>query len=84
MNNLTDKVVVVTGGSGLLGRRYCEAITAAGGIAINADLAVETDLDQRQHRLDITSLESVQELIAAVRAREASAAVHGKTSRTNP
>lgn len=69
MSQLTDRIIVVTGGSGLLGARYCQAITAAGGTAINADLAVETDLDRHQHQLDITSLESIQALIAAVRAR---------------
>ncbi|MFA7269344.1 MAG: oxidoreductase [Sterolibacterium sp.] len=38
---LTEKVVVVTGGAGLLGRRFCAAIAAHGGIAIVADRSLE-------------------------------------------
>lgn len=66
--SLANKVVVVTGGSGLLGHLFCEAIVMAGGIAINADINCANDLGQHQWRLDITDEESVKGLIAAVKA----------------
>jgi NAD(P)-dependent dehydrogenase (short-subunit alcohol dehydrogenase family) len=74
---LNEKVVVVTGGSGLLGRRFCEAVAAHGGRPVVADI----NLEQAQAvaeairgsggesiavHLDITSEESVRALIAKV------------------
>jgi len=75
---LADKVVIVTGGAGLLGRALARAIVAEGGIAIIADI----DLDRasgaaeelghaypRQAwpiKLDITDSASVTHLIAQV------------------
>ena len=41
MFNLKDKVVVVTGACGLLGRTYCEAIASCGGIPVVLDLVQE-------------------------------------------
>jgi NAD(P)-dependent dehydrogenase (short-subunit alcohol dehydrogenase family) len=38
---LRQKVVVVTGGAGLLGRRFCQAIAANGGTVIVADLQLD-------------------------------------------
>jgi NAD(P)-dependent dehydrogenase (short-subunit alcohol dehydrogenase family) len=38
---LKDKVVVVTGGGGLLGRAFCRAIVESGGIAVVADVNTE-------------------------------------------
>ena len=37
-SNLSGKVVVVTGGAGLLGKTFCRAIAASGGIAVVADI----------------------------------------------
>ena len=59
MNDLQQKNVVVTGGSGLLGRAFITGIRAAGGRAINADIDVSTDLTQDRIYLDITSEDSV-------------------------
>jgi NAD(P)-dependent dehydrogenase (short-subunit alcohol dehydrogenase family) len=36
--DLSDKVIVVTGGCGLLGRKHCEAIAESGGIPVILDL----------------------------------------------
>lgn len=79
---LNDKVIVVTGGAGLLGRNFCRAIAQQGGTAIVADLnpsaAEKTAAEIRANEtrpgsgralaaaLDITSLESVQSLIASL------------------
>ena len=46
--SLTGKIIVVTGGSGLLGALYCDAIRAAGGTAINADLRCSDNLDAHE------------------------------------
>ena len=56
---LKDKVIIVTGGEGLLGKEMVKNITQKGGIAISADISLETDLKNRKIRLDITSEESI-------------------------
>lgn len=75
---LTDKVVVVTGGAGVLGRQFCAAIVEHGGIAIVADRDVEaaTRAAAKMNQtgagraaaalLDITNLQSVGALIASL------------------
>ncbi len=77
-NELDGKTIVVTGGAGLLGRAFCEAICMAGGTAIVADKnevegkAVAADLYKRFDKralfimVDITSDSSIQILIDAV------------------
>ena len=61
--NLSNKVIVVTGGSGLLGNSFMEAIKQAGGIAINADISVNTDISNGCHHCDITSEASIDTMI---------------------
>jgi NAD(P)-dependent dehydrogenase (short-subunit alcohol dehydrogenase family) len=73
---LTNKVVVVTGGAGLLGRRFCSAVAEQGGIAVVADadgpgaariaeqLASQYQGCAEAATLDITDSESVTRLIA--------------------
>ncbi len=71
--NLTNKVIVVTGGAGLLGKAFCHAISDGGGIAVIADI----DLKKAQAvadgiknatavEMNITSKSSVETAIAAV------------------
>ena len=38
MISLKDKVIIVTGGTGLLGRTYCKELASQGAIVIMADL----------------------------------------------
>jgi len=54
--DLDNKVVVVTGGAGLLGKSFVEAISAHNGIAVAADLV-------GPNKVDITSLQSIEKLI---------------------
>ena len=73
---LTGKVVVVTGGAGLLGRQFCSAVAGQGGIAVVADCDVEAAINVAQKiaekypgraeaaLLDITNKESINMLIA--------------------
>ena len=76
---LSGQTVVITGGSGLLGRQFCAAIVAANGIAIiasrNTDEAAQVakelnPVDSPQQifvqELDMTNSKSVRELFEAV------------------
>ncbi len=60
---LKDKIIIVAGGSGLLGKAFVEDITRKGGIAVNADRAAETSPDGKTFRLEVTSQESIRELV---------------------
>lgn len=76
---LSEKIVVVTGGAGLLGRRFCEAVAAHGGTVVVADLKQEAaqqiaqDIGARYGgraraaALDISDKDSIRTLIADVR-----------------
>jgi NAD(P)-dependent dehydrogenase (short-subunit alcohol dehydrogenase family) len=78
---LNGKVVVVTGGAGLLGRHFCFAVAEHGGIAVVADIeekAAARTAEEIKSKypgcaeaavLDITSRTSVSDLIAALRRR---------------
>ena len=72
---IKDKVVVVTGGAGLLGKEFCQAIVTNGAIAIMAERelsvakkAVEVLGMERviPAQIDITDINSIQELITAI------------------
>lgn len=79
---LDQKIVVVTGGAGLLGQAFVRAIVAEGGTAVIADISAEhgeriaselrdacgTD-NVHFEMLDITSADSVRALIDRLRAR---------------
>lgn len=54
MSLLKNKVIIVTGGSGLLGKAIVENIKMKGGIAINADITHKTDLENHLLFFDIT------------------------------
>jgi NAD(P)-dependent dehydrogenase (short-subunit alcohol dehydrogenase family) len=78
---LADKVIVVTGGAGFLGRSFVRAIAGQGGIAIAADVntsaAAQAVADvvasypgrAEAAELDITNTDSVAALIASVERR---------------
>lgn len=63
---LKDKVVIVTGGSGLIGRYIVQEIRDNGGIAISAEISVTTNIDKGEINCDITSENSVESLINVV------------------
>ena len=66
MNRLQNKVIIVTGGSGLLGKEFIKHIREEGGIAINADIDVEDNIEQNQIKIDITSETSIKEKIEMI------------------
>lgn len=72
---LKDKIVVVTGGAGLLGKEFCKTIVKHGGTAViaeyNMDLAnqLKEEIDHDSafvHTLDITDKRSILNLIEAL------------------
>jgi NAD(P)-dependent dehydrogenase (short-subunit alcohol dehydrogenase family) len=63
---LKDKIIIITGGSGLIGREIVADIQRKGGIAINADINVETDLTKGTVHLDISDDLSVRDMVALV------------------
>lgn len=66
MNSLKNKIIIVTGGSGLLGREIIKDLNAKGATAINADINVETDFKKHSLAVDITSEESIVKAIKSV------------------
>lgn len=67
INSLKDKVIIVTGGSGLLGKEIINNLNSKGAIAINADINVENDLKNYSLFIDITSEESIENAIELVK-----------------
>jgi NAD(P)-dependent dehydrogenase (short-subunit alcohol dehydrogenase family) len=63
---LKEKIIIVTGGSGLIGKEILNDINKKNGIAINADINVETDLSKRTLNIDITSQKSIIQSINIV------------------
>lgn len=57
---LRDKVILVTGGSGLIGKEIIADIKRKGGNVINADIEEDTNMSAGTLRLDITNDKSVQ------------------------
>lgn len=66
---LKDKVIIVTGGSGLIGRYILSDLRRYGTIVINAEISVATDWEQGNVHCDITSPDSVKELVTGVMER---------------
>lgn len=65
-SKLKDKIIIVTGGSGLLGKQIIKDLEAKGAIAINADINVATDFEKFTLSVDITSEESIVNAIKLV------------------
>lgn len=60
---LRDKIIIVTGGSGLIGKAIVADIRKKGGFAINMDLAEESDLQNGTLKADITNDEEINEAV---------------------
>ena len=66
LNCLKDKVIIVTGGSGLLGREIVSDLMLKGAMAINADINEDTDLKKNILKIDITSEKSIVDGIETI------------------
>ncbi len=63
---LKDKVIIVTGGKGLIGKHIVVQCKAQGAIVIDVDVDADTNLDAGTMRYDVTSTEQMKELIETV------------------
>ena len=66
VNRLKDKIIIVTGGSGLLGKAIIERLTLEGAFCINFEIIHETNDDLSHVHCDITNSESVDKALALV------------------
>lgn len=66
MGKLKDKVVIVTGGSGLLGRDIIKQLQKEGAICINVDINHETSDDLSTCNCDIINPDSIDLCVASV------------------
>ncbi|MGE5351531.1 MAG: SDR family oxidoreductase [Ignavibacteriales bacterium] len=66
---LKEKIIIVTGGSGLIGRELVADIERNGGKAINADIGAPTDLEKGFLHMDITDDSSIEEGIGRIVSR---------------
>lgn len=62
MFDLTNKLITVTGGNGLIGKEIVSRLSAAGANVLSADINVDVDNDQQIH-IDITNEDSVNETV---------------------
>ena len=63
---LKDKVIIVTGGSGLIGREIIKYLRSEEAIAINIEINTETDIEKGIVNCDITSEISIESCIDIV------------------
>ncbi|MGF1923202.1 MAG: oxidoreductase [Bacteroidia bacterium] len=66
MNLLINKVIIVTGGNGLLGREIINNLRSEGAFCINIDINHETSTDLSSLKCDITDQKSVNDCIELV------------------
>ncbi len=66
MKKLVNKIILLTGGSGLLGRSIDGHLKSQGAFVINADIAVESSENLSLLRCDITNEDSVKGAMASI------------------
>lgn len=66
MRNLENKVIIVTGGSGLLGKAILDELENNGAVAINFDINSKTDLSTNFINCDITDESSIEKAVDLV------------------
>lgn len=66
MNDLADKVIIVTGGNGLLGQSIANDLQSNNAIVLNAELNTENKTEAEYIQCDITSQQSIENAINQV------------------
>lgn len=69
MNMLKDKIIVVTGGKGLLGNAFVQELLAKEGTVIVLDNNATTDLNKNEINCDITDKPSIQHAMDLILAK---------------
>lgn len=64
MKDLKDKVIIVAGGRGLIGREVVKDLREHQACVIDADISASTDVAERTFALDLASTESIDALVA--------------------
>jgi NAD(P)-dependent dehydrogenase (short-subunit alcohol dehydrogenase family) len=68
MFKLDNKVIIVTGGSGLLGKEIINCLKILGATTINADINIKSNLKEGSLCVDVTSEKSVLDAVKSVSA----------------
>lgn len=63
---LKNKVIIVTGGNGLIGKYIVDYAKAAGATLVNVDIANENNPEKGQLNIDITTPKGIEELLSQV------------------
>lgn len=66
---LKDKIIIVTGGNGLIGKYIVSHLKENGSIVINVDVSVATNWEEGQYNCDITNEASIIKLVAEVESK---------------
>ncbi len=66
MNNENSKIVIVTGGSGLLGKEIVAHLSTKGHVAINADINVLDNFSKNEINCDICDIHSINRMLDLV------------------
>lgn len=64
---LENKVIIVIGGCGLIGREIVRDIRRKGGICINADIQTETDWEKGDYKLNMVDFSEIEKFIHLVK-----------------
>jgi short-subunit dehydrogenase len=65
-NRLKDKIIIITGGNGLLGKAIIERLTLEGAFCINFEINIESNYDLSKVYCDITDSNSIDKALALV------------------
>lgn len=66
MQRLKDKIIIITGGSGLLGKSFVDHALREGATVINADINCQTDKNENTVKCDVTNEESIKGVVETV------------------
>lgn len=63
---LKDKIIIVTGGNGLIGKHIVSHLKKCGSVVINVDVSLKTDWDNGEYNCDITDVANLIKLVSEV------------------
>ena len=63
---LKDKIIIVIGGGGLIGREIVKDARLKGAVVIDTDIVYDTNWEKGTYKLDVTSPEAIDTLINEV------------------